>query len=125
MVRRFPGALPLLPAPDARDRALGQRAALHLALYDVAYYVSFTDEAERSAFEFGLDAVADAPPWTVFALPPSQLVDVAAVEPTVWDGASGFSDAALDWYDDVDNLDHWLVASGSDRSVGSTLSMNG
>ena len=91
------------------------RATPHLALYDVAYYVSFTDEAERSAFEFGLDAVADAPPWTVFALPPSQLIDVAAVEPTVWDGASGFSDAALEWYDDVDNLDHWLVASGSDR----------
>jgi len=90
------------------------RATPHLALYDVAYYVSFTDEAERSAFEFGLEAVADAPPWTVFALPPSQSVDVAVLEPSVWAGSSGFSDAALEWYDDVDNLDHWLVASGPD-----------
>jgi hypothetical protein len=88
------------------------RATAHLALYDVDYYVSFTDEAEGRASDFGLEVVAEAPPWTVFALPPSQSVDVATVEPVVWDGASDFSDAALEWYDDVDNLDHWLVASG-------------
>jgi hypothetical protein len=93
------------------------RATPHLALYDVAYYVSFTDEAERGAFDFGLEIVAEAPPWTVFSLPPSPAIDVAVVEPAVWDGASAFSDAALEWYDDVNNLDHWLVASGPDSWV--------
>ena len=93
------------------------RATAHFALYDVAYYVSYTDEAERSASEFGLEVVADAPPWTVYALPPSQPIDVATVEPAVWEGTSDFSDAALEWYDDVDNLDHWLVASGPDSWV--------
>lgn len=96
------------------------RATAHLALYDVAYYVSFTDEAEHAASEFGLKTVAVAAPWTVFALPPSRSVDVAVVEPAVWDGASDFSDAALEWYDDVENLDRWLVASGSDSWVGVT-----
>ena len=94
-----------------------ERGTAHLALYDVAYYVSFTDEAEQSASDQGLQSVADAPPWTIFALPPSQAVDVAGVEPTVWAGASDFSEAALEWYDDVDNLDHWLAASGPDSWV--------
>jgi len=94
-----------------------ERGSAHLALYDVAYYVSFTDEAEQSAWDQGWESVAVAPPWTIFALPPSQAVDVAGVEPTVWAGASDFSEAALDWYDDVNNLDHWLVASGPDSWV--------
>ncbi len=104
--------------PGLRYRPMDfARATSHLALFDVSYYVSFTEEATGSAFDYGLEFVADAPPWTVFALPPSQSIDVATVEPTVWDGATDFSDAALEWYDDVDNLDHWLVASGPDRWV--------
>ena len=88
------------------------RATAHLALYDVAYYVSFTDEAERRAREYGLEVEADAAPWTIFSLPPSQSIEVAAVEPAVWEGEASFSDSALEWYDDVDNLDHWLAENG-------------
>jgi hypothetical protein len=106
---------PSLRIPGLRYRSMDfARATAHLALYDVRYYVSFTDEAEQRALDYGLEVVADAPPWTVFALPPSRLIDVAAVEPTVWDGETEFSDAALEWYDDVDHLDRWLVASGPD-----------
>jgi hypothetical protein len=93
------------------------RATAHFAIYNVAYYVSFTDEAEQSAADFGLEVVADAPPWTVYALPPSPAIEVATVEPAVWDGVSDFADAALEWYDDVGNLDHWLVASGPESWV--------
>jgi hypothetical protein len=106
---------PSLRIPGLRYRSMDfARATAHLALYDVRYYVSFTDEAEQRALDYGLEVVADAPPWTVFALPPSRLIDVAAVEPTVWDSETEFSDAALDWYDDIDHLDRWLVASGPD-----------
>lgn len=88
------------------------RAATHLALYDVAYYVSYTNSAEAAALQAGLDPVAAAHPWTVFALPDSQLVDVATRVPSVWSGSDSFSDAALDWYDDVEGLDRWLAATG-------------
>jgi hypothetical protein len=103
-----------------------ERATAHLALYDVAFYVSFTDEAERRAREYGLEVAADAAPWTIFSLPPSQPIEVAAVEPAVWNGETSFSDSALEWYDDVDNLDHWLAEDGPAnwtrvRAVGQRL----
>jgi hypothetical protein len=88
------------------------RATKHLAIYDVAYYVSYTEAARTAAEEHGLEVLAEAPPWTVFALPESSLVDVATSEPVVWAGDGDFVDAALEWYDDVDNLDTWLVEDG-------------
>ena len=90
------------------------RGVPHLLLYDVAYYVSFTDTAKAAAVAYGLPILAEAPPFTVFALPASSLVDVARYQPAVWDGAAPFLDAALSWYDHVDSLDRWLVASGPD-----------
>ena len=47
-----------------------------------------------------------------FALPPSNLVDIATSEPAVWAGGGDFLDPSLEWYDDVDNLDKWLVEDG-------------
>ena len=91
-----------------------ERAAEHLAIYDVAYYVSFTEEATTAAREFGFRPIAEAPPWTIFTLPDSEAVDIAAYEPAVWDGGGDFTDAALEWYDDVESLDRWLVATGPD-----------
>jgi hypothetical protein len=88
------------------------RGIAHLALYDVAYYVSYTEQGAEGARDAGLVALAEAPPWTIFALPESDLVDVATFQPAVWDGGGDFLDPALEWYDDVDNLDRWLVASG-------------
>jgi hypothetical protein len=88
------------------------RGVPHLGVYNVAYYVSYTEEARSRAEEFGLPILAESPPWTVFALPDSNLVDVATYEPVVWAGEGDFVDAALEWYDDVENLDVWLVEDG-------------
>lgn len=88
------------------------RAIRHLALFDVAYYVAFTERGATGARDAGLVEVAFAPPWTIFALPDSQLVEVAAFTPAIWGGNGDFLEPSLEWYDDVDNLDHWLVEEG-------------
>jgi hypothetical protein len=93
------------------------RAVPHLLMYNVAYYVSFTDEATRAAEDHGLELLAESPPFTVFALPESSLVDVAGHEPSVWVGEGPFMEAALDWYDDVFGMDRWLVADGPEAWV--------
>lgn len=89
-----------------------ERGVKHLQLYNVDYYVSFTDEATDEARDVGLEQVAEAAPWTVFKVPDSSLVDVASVVPAVYDGDGSFLDASLEWYDDVDNMGRWLVEDG-------------
>jgi hypothetical protein len=89
-----------------------ERAIPHLATYDIAYYISYTERAADGARAAGLAELSSAPPWTIFELPESDLVDVAAFVPAVWEGGGDFVDPALEWYDDVDNLDRWLVAEG-------------
>jgi hypothetical protein len=88
------------------------RGTKHLAVYDVEYYVSYTEEASLGARQHGLDEIAVADPWTIFALPDADRIDVASMEPVVWAGEADFVDAALEWYDDVENLDAWLVEDG-------------
>jgi len=88
------------------------RAVPHLGVYNVEYYVSFTEEATQAAHDYGLDLAALSDPFTVFRLPESSLVDVASFEPAVWDGEDGFVEVAIDWYDDIDGLDRWITADG-------------
>jgi len=88
------------------------RGVKHLAVYDVAYYVAYTDEAKTAAEVYGLETLARPDPWTVYALPEANRIDVAKFEPVVWAGEADFVDAALEWYDDVENLDSWLVEDG-------------
>ncbi len=88
------------------------RAVKHLAVYDVAYYVSFTESATQAAHEYGLDVAALSKPFTVFRLPETPLVEIGAFEPVVWAGEESFVDAALEWYDNVNGLDRWIVESG-------------
>jgi hypothetical protein len=88
------------------------RGTKHLAVYDVEYYVSYTEEARLAAEEQGLILLAEPSPWTIFALPEADRIDVASMEPVVWAGEDDFVDAALEWYDDVENLDSWLVEDG-------------
>ncbi len=88
------------------------RGTKHLAVYDVDYYISYTEEATTAARDFGLEEIALSPPWTIFALPDAERIEVARYEPVVWAGQEDFVDAALEWYDDVDNLDLWLVEDG-------------
>lgn len=91
-----------------------ERAVRHLDVYGVTYYVSYTDTARTAAVTYGLEILAEAPPFTVFALPETSLVQAATSIPAVWDGDTGFFEAALSWYDDVDALDRWLVEDGPD-----------
>ncbi|MEN8113747.1 MAG: hypothetical protein ABFS21_05115 [Actinomycetota bacterium] len=89
-----------------------ERGVAHLAVYDVAYYVSFTEKGAEEARLAGLSEVGVAEPWRIFALPDAEFVDVATVQPSVWDGEGDFLEPALEWYDDVEHLDHWLVEEG-------------
>ncbi len=89
------------------------RAIAHLELYDVRYYISISERAtDLARLNPSLTEVAQSEPFTVFELPQSELVDPAAYQPVVWDGGGEFLDAALDWYDDIDNLDKWVAADG-------------
>jgi hypothetical protein len=92
-----------------------ERGIKHLAVYDVAYYVSFTEKGASEARLAGLVEIGVASPWTIFALPDSDLVDVATLTPAVWDGGGDFLEPALEWYDDVDHLDNWLVETGPEE----------
>ncbi len=93
------------------------RGIKHLAVYNVDYYVSYTDQGTDAARAEGLVELASAPPWTIFQLPDSDFVDIATFEPAVWDGGGDFLDLSLEWYDDVDNMDHWLVADGPEEWI--------
>ena len=92
-----------------------QRAIPHLQMYNVAYYVAWTEDAANLARAAGLEELATPEPWTIFALPDSSLVDVARFIPSVYAGDDTFLDASLDWYDDYLNMDRWLVEDGSDE----------
>lgn len=105
------------------DPARGMR---HLDVYGVRYYVTSTDEAEMAALDAGLRPLATSDPWVIFPASNGELVTAATSEPAVWGGSAGFVDAALEWYDDVDNLDRWIVANGPEgwrriASVGERL----
>ncbi len=92
-----------------------ERGITHLAVYDVAYYVSFTEKGASEARLAGLVEVGSASPWTIFALPDSDLVDIATLRPAVWDGGGDFLDPSLEWYDDADHLNNWLVETGPEE----------
>jgi hypothetical protein len=106
---------PSNPIPGLNYHRLDfERAVAHLGVYGVSYYVSFTDEATDAAAEAGLAVLARPSPFTVYALPESPMVEVAAYQPAVWDGDGSFHDAALEWYDDITRLDRWVVEAGPD-----------
>ena len=89
-----------------------ERGVAHLGIYGVDYYVSYTEEATAAAEDFGLEFLSATDPFRIYSLPETALVEVGAYEPAVWDGGGDFRDAALDWYDDYQHLDRWLVADG-------------
>ena len=111
----------LSPAPSRAVQGLQysgfdiDRGIRHLQLYGVDYYVTFTERARDAAFGAQMEHLAETPPFDVFKVPDVTLVDVAAFEPAVWDGEAAFFDAALEWYNDMDVLDRWIVADGPDE----------
>jgi hypothetical protein len=112
-----------------------ERGVKHLELFGVDYYVSFTPEATEKADAMPeMTKVATTEPFTIYRLPETELVEVAAFQPSVYEvpehglidsltgsdtvtGSDGeelpsFFDMALEWYEDVDNLDRLVVADG-------------
>ncbi len=108
------------------------RGLAHMSLFNVRYYVTFTEAAASAARNHpSYTEVASAPPWTIFELPESSLVDVAQFVPAVYEPASDlgllgrarhifredeelddFFNGAVAWHSQVETLDHWLVETG-------------
>jgi hypothetical protein len=114
------------------------RGLEHLELFGVSYYVSFTPEATERADGFPeMTKLVATGPFTIYQLRETQLVEAATYLPAVYEvpernildsltgahtvtGADGqplpsFFDLALEWYDDVDNLDRWVVSDGPEE----------
>ena len=112
-----------------------ERGLRHMDLYGVDYYVSFTPEAaEKAAGIAGFEEIAVTEPFHIFRLPETDLVVPATHQPAVYEvpergllasligsgtvtGPNGeplpsFHDLSLEWYEDVDNMDRWVVADG-------------
>jgi hypothetical protein len=115
-----------------------ERGLKHLELFGVDYYVSVTPEATERADGFAeLTKLATSGPFSIYRLPETELIEAATFLPAVYEvsernifasltgaatvtGPDGrelpsFFDMALDWYDDVDNLDRWVVADGPEE----------
>ena len=127
-----------------------ERGARHMELFNVAYYVAYTDTATEKADRHpAFRRLDESTPFTVYALPDSSLVDVAVNRPWVFeepearliaplagifkeDTEPDFVDVALDWYEDIDMLDQWIVEDGPDGwerittdMVGTTVPLEG
>ena len=104
------------------------RGVAHLGHFGVDYYVSFTPEAREAAdAQPEMDQLLISEPFAVYRLPETGLVAVATNEPVVYDpslaedgSAPSFHDVMLDWFADIDLLDHWVAIDGPEhwRRVG-------
>ena len=110
-----------------------ERGIEHMRLYGVRYYVSYNQEAADKADTFSeLTLVAESPPFRIYELADVDLVVAASKQPAVYAAPEGgitgkilglvgagsegptFGDVALEWYDNLDFLDRWVVAEGLD-----------
>lgn len=109
------------------------RGAVHMRLFNVSYYVAYTDTAkERADRHPDFSFVEDSPPFRIYSLPESSLVEAAVNRPWVFeepgprllsslattfteDTEPHFVDVALDWYEDIDLVDQWIVADGPEH----------
>jgi hypothetical protein len=130
---------PSNPIPGLRYHTFEmERGLQHMDLYGVEYYVSFTEEAAEKANSLdGFTEVAVTEPFHIFQLPATELVVPATHRPAVYEAGGGgilgsitgsgagvgedgqplptFNDMALDWYEDKENMDRWVVADGPDE----------
>jgi len=104
-------------------------------VYGVDYYVSFTPEATEKADGISeFEKITTTEPFSIYRLPETEIVAVATSLPAVYEvpersmfsaligsetvvGSDGeplpaFNDMALEWYEDVDEMDRWVVAGG-------------
>ena len=119
------------------------RGAVHMRLFNVSYYVAYTDTAkDRADRHPDFTFIEDSPPFRIYSLPESSLVEVAVNQPWVFEeSGSGlltslvttftedtephFVDVALDWYEDISLVDQWIVADGPPRWERITPDLDG
>ncbi len=89
-----------------------ERGVEHSKLFNIAYYVTQTEEMAAEANRLGLDPLVVDEAFSVFALPDTAAVEVASYVPMVYAGEESFSDVAINWYADIDTLDRWIAADG-------------
>ncbi len=109
---------PSNPIPGLRYHTFDfERGLDQLDLYAVEYYVSFTEEATAEATanpEMAL--LAQSPPFSIFGLPDSNLVEAVSALPVVLDSPEvDFDEAAFEWYDDSELFDRLVAADGPDE----------
>ena len=89
-----------------------ERGIAHSALYDIDYYITQTEQMTGEANRLGLEPLVEDEGYSIFALPESDPIDIAAYEPMVYTGEEDFLEVALAWYDDINTLDRLVVAEG-------------
>lgn len=110
-----------------------ERGIPHMQIFGVRYYVTYTAEAKQEADEHGeLRPITSTGPFTFYEVSDAPLVEAARFQPAVYDGPHNsllarlggvvgigpgetqatFEDFSLDWYGQVDLLDHWITTDG-------------
>ena len=91
----------------------------HLQLFGVRYYMAFSDQAVAAADRHpDLTEVAVSPPWHVYEIANSELVEPLQYQPAVLEGMSDANPAwqrdAVAWYNDRAALEVVLAPRGPD-----------
>lgn len=100
-----------IPSLNYRGLDVG-RGMKHLETLGVRYYTAMTGEAVADARAAGLAPIAFSDPWSIFEVSDGAGVVASSTEPAVWGGEDDFVEASLEWFDDVQHLDRWLVEDG-------------
>lgn len=109
------------------------RGIPHMQMFGVRYYVTYTPEAKEEADQHPeLEQVTSTGPFTFYEVSDAPLVEAAQFQPAVYEGPHNsllarlggvvgigpgadrttFEDFSLDWYGQVDLLDHWVTTDG-------------
>ena len=116
------------PVPGLQYHNLSMNRGLrHLDLFGVRYYISFTPEATEEAAKYpDLREVGVAGPFHVYEAPPTQLVEIAHYQPSVYeenpDGGPDFFNFSLAWFETMNNIDLWVVAEAPPEYDWATVS---
>ena len=92
-----------------------ERGIAHSAVFNIDYYLTQSEEMTGEANRVGLEPLVVEDAYSIFRLPDSDPIEVAQYVPMVWAGEERFEEMALDWYDDLDNLEHWVVEEGPEE----------
>ncbi len=103
------------------------RGLRHLDMFGVRYYISFTPEATEEAARYPeLTEVGVAGPFHIYEAPPTDLVEVARFQPSVFvedpDGEPDFFNFSLAWFEMMNQADLWVVAEAPPEHGWATVS---